>query len=167
LNESGNVECVFGNAQYWVSKAHWDWAVNPNKREGAAFFKDNLLPLQESGRLHLLEEGEQPFEKITLKMYNGHTRGQLIPYINVKAQTVVYMGDFIPTQSNIPIPFIPSVDIEPLISLTEKEIFLKEAVENQYILFFEHDADNECCTVIQSEKGIVPDKSFKINQIEL
>ena len=167
LNKSGNVECVFGNAQYWVSKAHWDWAVNPNKREGAAFFKDNLLPLQESGRLHLLEEGEQPFEKITLKMYNGHTRGQLIPYINVKAQTVVYMGDFIPTQSNIPIPFIPSVDIEPLISLNEKEIFLKEAAENQYILFFEHDADNECCTVIQSEKGIVPDKSFKINQIEL
>ena len=100
-------------------------------------------------------------------MYNGHTRGQLIPYINVKAQTVVYMGDFIPTQSNIPIPFIPSVDIEPLISLNEKEIFLKEAAENQYILFFEHDADNECCTVIQSEKGIVPDKSFKINQIEL
>lgn len=166
-NEDGSIECVFSNARYWVSKAHWEWAINPNKREGAAFFKDNLIPLQDSGRLHLLEDGEQPFGKITLKMYNGHTRGQIIPFIHTKTRTVVYMGDFIPTQSNIPIPFIPSVDIEPLISLSEKEIFLNEALDNQYILFFEHDADNECCTVVNSEKGIVPDKSFRINQIEL
>jgi glyoxylase-like metal-dependent hydrolase (beta-lactamase superfamily II) len=155
-NEDGSIGCVFSNAQYWVSKAHWDWAINPNKREGAAFFKDNLIPLQDSGRLHLLEEGEQPFGKITLKMYNGHTRGQIIPFIHTEKRTVVYLGDLIPIQTNIPIPFIPSVDIEPLISLSEKEIFLKEAVDNQYILFFEHDADNECCTVVSSEKGIIP-----------
>jgi glyoxylase-like metal-dependent hydrolase (beta-lactamase superfamily II) len=166
LNELGTAECSFENAQYWVSKAHWDWAINPNKREGAAFFRDNLLPLQESGRLHLLEEGNQPFEDITLKTYNGHTRGQLIPFIHTQNHIVVYMGDFIPTQSNIPIPFIPSVDIEPLVSISEKEQFLNEAAEKKYILFFEHDADNECCTVIQSEKGVVAEQSFKLNQIE-
>jgi glyoxylase-like metal-dependent hydrolase (beta-lactamase superfamily II) len=166
-DENGNVSCVFENAHYWVSRAHWDWAMNPNKREGAAFFKDNLIPLQESGRLHLLEEGEQPFGQITLKTYNGHTRGQLIPYIQTGKQTVVYMGDFIPTQSNIPVPFIPSVDIEPLVSLLEKEQFLNEAAEKKYILFFEHDAVNECCTVIQSEKGVVADRTFKLNEIEL
>lgn len=166
FNEAGIAECVFRNAQYWVSKAHWDWAINPNKREGAAFFKDNLLPLQESGSLHLLEESMQPFENITLKIYNGHTRGQLIPYIQTKNHTVVYMGDFIPTQTNIPIPYVPSVDIEPLISLAEKEEFLNDAVEKKYILFFEHDAANECCTVKQSEKGVVVDRSFKLNEIE-
>jgi len=166
LNESGIPECVFKNAHYWVSKSHWDWAINPNKREGAAFFKDNLLPLQESGRLHLLEEGMQPFEEITLKIYNGHTRGQIIPYIHTLNQTVVYMGDFIPTQTNIPNPFIPSVDIEPLISLTEKEEFLNEAVDKKYILFFEHDAVNECCTVKHSEKGVVADRSFKLQEIQ-
>jgi glyoxylase-like metal-dependent hydrolase (beta-lactamase superfamily II) len=167
LNESGISECVFKNAQYWVSKSHWDWAINPNKREGAAFFKDNLEPLKESGRLHLLEEGMQPFEEITLKTYNGHTRGQIIPYIHNVNQTVVYMGDFIPTQTNIPIPFVPSVDIEPLISLTEKEEFLNEAVDKKYILFFEHDAANECCTVKYSEKGVVADRSFKLHEIQL
>jgi len=167
INENGEVECVFENADYWVSRAHWDWAINPNKREGAAFFKDNLLPLSYGGRLHLLEDGDQPFDQITLKVFNGHTRGQLIPCIHTPKQTVVYMGDLLPGQSHIPVPFIPSVDIEPLISLSEKEIFLNEAVENQYILFFGHDADIECCTVMNSEKGVVPDQSFKLNQIEL
>ncbi|MDO9254421.1 MAG: MBL fold metallo-hydrolase [Bacteroidales bacterium] len=166
-NESGIPECVFKNAQYWVSQTHWDWAMNPNKREGAAFFKDNLLPLRESGRLHLVEEGTQPFENITLKIYNGHTHGQIIPHIHTANQTVVYMGDFIPTQTNIPIPFVPSVDIEPLVSLKEKEEFLNEAVDKKYILFFEHDAANECCSVKQSEKGVVADRSFKLQDIQL
>jgi glyoxylase-like metal-dependent hydrolase (beta-lactamase superfamily II) len=166
LNAKGEAECVFKNAEYWVSKAHWDWAMHPNKREGAAFFQDNLLPLLESKRLHLLEKGEQPFENITLRMYNGHTRGQLIPFIKFGNSTLVYMADFIPTQSNIPIPFIPSVDIEPLVSLIEKEKFLNEAVENKYFLFFEHDAEIECCTVVQSEKGVVADKDFKLDEID-
>lgn len=167
LDDDGNSVCVFTNANFWVSKSQWDWALNPNKREGAAFFTDNLLPLHASGRLRLLDENEQPFDHITLKVYNGHTQGQIIPYINTAKRTVVYMGDLIPIQSNIPIPFIPSVDIEPLVTLNEKELFLAEAVENKYILFFEHDADNECCTVMNSEKGVVVDKSFKINQTEL
>lgn len=166
-NERGILECVFQNAQYWVSGSQWDWAINPNKREGAAFFKDNLLPLLESGRLHLLEDGMQPFRGITFKIYNGHTRGQIIPFIHTVHQTIVYMADFIPTQTNIPIPFVPSVDIEPLISLTEKEEFLDEAATNKYILFFEHDAKNECCTVKHSEKGVVAARSFKLNEIQL
>jgi len=167
LNESGISECIFKNAQYWVSKPHWDWAMNPNKREGAAFFKDNLEPLLDSGRLHLLEEGMQPFEQITLKIYNGHTRGQIIPFIHAVNHTIVYLGDFIPSQTNIPIPFVASVDVEPLVSLTEKEEFLAEAVRKNYILFFEHDAVNECCTVKQSDKGVIADRSFKLQEIQL
>jgi len=167
INESGLIECVFRNAQYWVSKSQWNWAMNPNKRETAAFFKDNLEPLQESGRLNLLEEEMQPFEQITLKIYNGHTRGQIIPYINAGNHIVVYMGDFIPTLANIPIHYVPPADIEPLISMTEKEEFLKAAVARNYILIFVHDAANECCTVIQSEKGVVADHSFKLHDIEL
>jgi glyoxylase-like metal-dependent hydrolase (beta-lactamase superfamily II) len=166
-NKEGISVCVFENAQYWVSRRHWDWAMNPNKREGAAFFSDNLEPLLESGRLNLLQEGVQPFEDITLKIYNGHTRGQIIPYIHAANHTIVYMGDFIPTQSNIPIPYIPSVDIEPLVTFDEKEQFLNEAASKYYILFFEHDADNECCTVTQSDKGVVADHSFNLHEIEL
>lgn len=167
IDENGETVCVFKNAQYWASKPQWDWAMNPNPREKGAFFKDNLEPLQASGRLHLLEEGMQPFEQITLKVYNGHTRGQIIPFINAGDRTVVYMGDFIPTLANIPIPYVPPADIEPLVSMNEKEEFLKAAAENNYILILVHDAVNECCTVINSEKGVIADHSFKLNEIEL
>jgi glyoxylase-like metal-dependent hydrolase (beta-lactamase superfamily II) len=166
VNGDGNVELVFKKAKYWVSKSHWEWALHPNKREGAAFFKDNLIPLLESGRLNLLDENQQPFENINLRIFNGHTRGQIIPFIHNKGKTLVYLGDFIPTKSNIPIPYIPSVDIEPLISITEKEQFLTEAAANNYILFFEHDATHECCKVIQTEKGVVADSSFYLKDID-
>ena len=166
-DEDGNLACVFHNANYWVSHSHWDWATNPNKREGAAFFADNMNPLMDSGRLHLLEEGEQPFDQVELRTFNGHTRGQIIPFIHAGDQTLVYMGDFIPTKSTIPIPFIPAVDIEPLISLSEEEHFLEEAFEKQYILIFEHDTLNECCKLIKSEKGVVAGPSFTLQEIEL
>lgn len=167
LTDNGTVECVFANAEYWVSATHWNWALFPNKRESAAYFADNFQPLSDSGRLHLLKEGDQPFNSITLNIYNGHTRGQIIPFIHINGKTFVYTADFIPTMANIPIPFVPSVDIEPLISLEEKEKFLKEAVSNKYILIFEHDAEIECCTVTDSEKGIVSDKTFTLSEIEL
>lgn len=164
-DEHGNAVCVFNQAQYWVSETHWNWALNPNKREKAAYFSDNLHPLKQSGRLHLLAEGEQPFKNITLRCYHGHTHGQLIPFITVASRTVVYMGDFIPTLSNLPIPYIPSVDIEPLVSMDEKEAFLNEAADKKYILFFEHDTANECCTVKHSEKGVVADRILKLHDI--
>ena len=167
IDENGKTVCVFKNAEYWVSNSQWNWAINPNQRETAAFFIDNLEPLQASGKLHLIEAGMQPFEQITLKIYNGHTRGQIIPYIITGHHTVVYMSDFIPTLSNIPIPYVPPADIEPLVSMNEKEEFLKVAAEEHYILVFVHDAVNECCTVKKSEKGVVTDQAFKLNDIEL
>lgn len=165
LNIKSISECVFKKAQYYVSETQWEWALHPNKRESAAFFKDNFLPLKDSGRLHLLKENEQPFRNISLRIFNGHTRGQVIPMIHSRNQTIIFLGDFIPTASNIPLPYIPSVDIDPLLSLQEKENFLKEALENKYILFFEHDALFECCTLKQSEKGIILDKTFQLNEI--
>jgi hypothetical protein len=75
------------------------------------------------------------------------------------------MGDLIPTLSNIPIPYVPPADIEPLVSIVEKEEFLKAAAEKNYILIFVHDAANECCTVIHSEKGVVADRSFKLKEV--
>lgn len=157
--------CTFPNALYWVSELHWNWALNPNKREAAAYFHDNLFPLRDSGRLRLLKENEQPFDGIFLKKFFGHTEGQLIPFITYKGKTLVFLADFIPTSFNISLAYIPSVDIQPLITLNEKELFLQEAVENGYILVFEHDFYFECATLIRNEKGIVIDKTFNVNDI--
>ncbi len=165
LNDRGEPELVFKNATFHVSKEHWNWANNPNKREIGSFFQLNLKPLADSGKLKLIEEAGQFTNNIEFRMVNGHTQGQLIPIINFKDTTLVFMGDFIPMAANIPLPFIPSVDIQPLLSLIEKEAFLSVAADKEYYLIFEHDYYIECCTVIQTEKGVRMDKSFTLNEI--
>lgn len=164
-DSSGKAEPLFPNATFWCSKTQWEWAINPNKREGASYFTNNLLPLLNSGRLRLIESGGKFFTGINLKIINGHTMGHLVPLIDTTYGTVVYMGDFIATAANIPIPYIPAVDIQPLVSMDEKSTFLREAIQNKYILFFEHDYFNECCTVIETPKGFSAGNKFRLADI--
>lgn len=164
-DDSGSSVPLFPAASFICSRAQWEWAWNPNKREGAAFFRDNLIPLEQSGRLRLIDSPTELCPGLRLELFNGHTRGQIIPYISYKDRTIIYMADFIPTAFNIPMPYIPSVDIEPLVTLQEKEVFLKEAATNNYILFFEHDHYTECCTVIETEKGFRMDSTLPLSTV--
>lgn len=158
-------EPAFPNADYWVSKPQWEWATSPNAREKASFLKENILPIAESGRLKLFENAFTLIPGVEIRIYNGHTMGQAIPFIKYRGRTVVYMADTIPTSAHIPLPYIMSYDTQPLISLQEKEEFLSEAVIGSYILFFEHDYFNECCTISQTEKGFKADQRGSLQEI--
>ena len=89
----------------------------------------------------------------------------MLPQIQYKGKTIVYMADLLPSAGHIPIPYVMAYDMFPLTTLNEKKSFLKEAVENNYILFFEHDPVNECCNLQQTEKGIRPKDFFKLEDI--
>jgi hypothetical protein len=89
----------------------------------------------------------------------------MLPQINYKGRTVVFMADLLPSAGHIPLPYVMGYDMFPLTTLNEKKSFLDEAVENDFILFFEHDRVHECCTVKNSEKGIRPNHYFKLNEI--
>jgi len=164
----------FPNAVFWSNREHWDWAVNPNEREKASFLKENILPIEESGKLKLIEVakgnenklGEVTFsENISVRFVNGHTQAMMLPQINYNGKTIVFMADLLPSAGHIPIPYIMAYDMQPLLSLQEKRSFLNEAIANDYILFFEHDKDHECCTLQQTERGIRPKKFFKLEEI--
>jgi len=150
---------TFINATYWIGKQHWELSINPNKREKASFLKENFVPLHDAGKVKFIETDTEIYPDFSVKLYFGHTTGQVIPFINFNGKTLVYMADLIPSTIHIPLPYIMSYDTSPLITLSEKESFLKEAVKNNYILFFEHDIFNECCTVQNTEKGIRIDKA--------
>src|SRR5688572_28098024 len=164
----------FPKAQFWSNKEHWDWAVHPNEREKASFLKENILPIQESGQLKFVEVadvedgrlGTTVFdENISVRFVNGHTQAMMLPQVNYNGKTVVFMADLLPSQGHIPLPYIMGYDMFPLTTLNEKKSFLKEAVENEYILFFEHDPVYECCTLHNTAKGIRPDKFFRLEEI--
>ena len=162
---SGKSVPLFRNASYWCSQAQWEWAMNPNKREGAAYFYDNLQPLFKTGRLKFIHEQEDWLPGISFRIMNGHTMGQLIPIIDYNDLKLVFVADFIPTTAHIPISYVPSVDIQPLVTMSEKEIFLEEAADNGYVLVFQHDAYNECCTVKRTEKGVTIKSTFTFSEL--
>jgi len=155
---------AFKNATYWVSKAQWEWAVHPNNREKASFLKENIIPIQESGQLNIVEEEGELFPGFLVKIFNGHTDGQLIPHIKYKGKTLVFMGDLLPSVAHIPMPWIMAYDTRPLLTLDEKKAFFDDAVANEYTLFFEHDLYNECCNIKQTEKGIRLNETFTLDQ---
>ncbi len=155
-------ELAFPNATYWTSKKQYDWAVNPNRREKASFLKENISPIKESGKLKLIEDEGEFIPNITLKLYNGHTDGQVIPHININGKTVVFMADLLPATAHIPMPWIMAYDTRPLMTLKDKERFFSDALENNYILFFEHDIYNEACTLKDTPKGARVEKAGKL-----
>lgn len=160
--DKSGFELTFPNATYWTSKKQYNWAVNPNRREKASFLKENILPIEESGHLKLIEDEGEYIPGIVFKMYNGHTDGQVIPHIKVNGKTIVYMADLMPSVAHIPMPWIMSYDTRPLQTLKDRERFYKEAFENDYILFFEHDLYHEACTIEETPKGPTVAKTGKL-----
>jgi glyoxylase-like metal-dependent hydrolase (beta-lactamase superfamily II) len=174
IRENDKLVPAFKNAIYWSNKEHWDWAVFPNEREKASFLKENILPIEESGQLKFVDAsgsingqlGQTSFtENISIRFVSGHTESMMLPQIKYNGKTIVYMADLLPSAGHIPLPYVMAYDMFPLTTLNEKKSFLKEAVENNYILFFEHDPVYECCNLQQTEKGVKPKDFFKLEEI--
>ncbi|CAM3339981.1 MBL fold metallo-hydrolase [Aequorivita lipolytica] len=162
-------EPAFKNATYWSNKEHWQWATEPNRREQASFLKENIMPMQESGQLKFVNQPSSDFaEAIELDFgilyVDGHTDKQMIPHINYKGKTLVFMADLLPTAGHLPLPFVMGYDTRPLLTLPEKEKFLNKAADNNFYLFLEHDAHNPIITVKNTDKGVRLNETFSLNE---
>jgi glyoxylase-like metal-dependent hydrolase (beta-lactamase superfamily II) len=147
-------ELTFPNATYWTSRQQFDWATQPNRREQASFLKENILPIEESGQLKLIESEGEHLPNIEFKLFDGHTGGQVIPHIRYNGKTVVFMADLMPSTAHIPMPWIMAYDTRPLKTLKDRKRFYSEALKGDYVLFFEHDLYHEAGTVHDTEKGV-------------
>ena len=163
------LEPTFKNATYWSNEQHWKWATEPNKREKASFLSENILPIEESGQLkYVKRESQFPSiftNSIDFLFMDGHTESMMLPKIQYKDKTIVFMADLLPSVGHLPLPYIMGYDTRPLLTLDEKEKFLSEACKNEYILFFQHDFINECCTLQQTDRGIRVKDVFKLKEI--
>ncbi|MBW7847253.1 MAG: MBL fold metallo-hydrolase [Bacteroidales bacterium] len=158
-------ELAFPNATYWTSKRQFDWATHPNRREEASFLKENIMPIYESGKLRLIETEGEYIPNITFKLFDGHTEGQLIPYIRYNGRVIAFMADLLPSTAHIPMPWIMAYDTKPLVTLKDKERFYDDALAGDFVLFFEHDLYNEACTLHQTPKGVRVKQSGKLAEL--
>jgi glyoxylase-like metal-dependent hydrolase (beta-lactamase superfamily II) len=160
------LELAFPKAQYWSNADHWQWATQPNPREKASFLKENIFPMQESGHLKFVDiHAPSPFSSFDIQYVSGHTDKMMIPMIRYKNKVICFMADLLPSVGHIPLPYVMGYDTRPLITLEEKERFLNEAATHGYVLFLEHDPENECCTVKHTEKGVRLDQTFRLAEI--
>lgn len=177
VREGDRLVSNFKNATVWSNEEHWQWAVHPNDREKASFLKENILPIQESGQLKFIPipNRENPLQQlasakftdsISIRIADGHTRAMMLPQIQYKGRTLVFMADLLPSQGHIPLPYVMGYDMFPMTTLQEKKLFLEEAVDNNYILFFEHDPKVECCTLQRTDKGIRPKDFFSLDSLQ-
>ena len=162
-------EPVFKNAHYWSTEQHWKWATEPNQREKASFLKENILPIQESGQLKFVERNgdftKNVFNNFDVLFVDGHTDSMMIPHIHYQGKTLVFMADLLPSVGHIPLPYVMGYDTRPLITLEEKGQFLTKAVDNELILFLEHDIMNECATLQHTEKGVRLKDTFRFKDL--
>lgn len=167
IRQGEKLKPAFANATYWSNEKHWLWATEPNAREKASFLKENILPLNESGQLQFIKEETNHLwkENIHIGFAYGHTDAMMLPKITYKGKTIVYMADLLPSIGHIPLPYVMAYDMFPLKTLAEKQAFLEEAVNQNYILYLEHDPVNECCTLQRTEKGIRVDQTFNLADI--
>ena len=170
-NFSGNgFEEVFKNAVFWTNRDHWDWALNPNKREVASFLKENLLPIEQSGRLKFVsaKSGIISFASelgFDIFYADGHTEKQMIPIISYKGQKIAFTADLVPTAGHVPLPYVMGYDIRPLTTLKEKDFFLNYAVDNNILLCLEHDSVNEILSLKKTDKGVRINNLLKCNDV--
>lgn len=160
---------AFKNATFWSNEKHWQWATVPNAREKASFLSENILPIQESGQLKFIERTgnftENVFNDFGVLFVDGHTESQMIPHIQYKGRTLVFMADLLPSVGHIPVPYVMGYDTRPLITLDEKSKFLKRAADENFVLFLEHDGVNQCCTLQNTEKGIRLHETFNLDEL--
>ncbi|MDR2010860.1 MAG: MBL fold metallo-hydrolase [Bacteroidales bacterium] len=166
-NTTGNLELTFPNAIHHISSSQWDNALNPNYREKSSYLKENFELLSDSGKLKLTDKNTYISENIELRIFNGHTSGLMLPVIHTESRTLFFAGDLIPAKASIPLAWISAYDVFPLTSIEEKNKLLQEAVINNWVLLFQHDYYNECCTLQKTDRGIRVQETFSFEEFAL
>ncbi|MFI5252288.1 MAG: MBL fold metallo-hydrolase [Bacteroidota bacterium] len=153
FRENGKLAPTFPRAKYYVQKAHWENALAPTEKDRGSFMVDDFMPLMKEGILHFIDGEKEIFDNISVVVTNGHTSSQQLPLISDGITTMLYCCDLFPTTSHIPLPYIMAYDCRPLITLEDKKRILRRAVNESWILFFEHDPRTVAGKAASHEKG--------------
>ena len=136
---SGAVRPRFPNARYLANQGEWQDANHPHERNRASYFAENYVPLHEAGVLDLLPDDAEVSPGIRVRRTGGHTRFHQMVYLESGGKTAVFAADLMPTTAHVEVPWIMAYDLYPMETLEFKRAFVREAIEREYIVLFEHD----------------------------
>jgi len=136
----GKLEVTFPKARYVVKRGEYDYATHTNERTAASYFERNYAPLEVSKQIDFVSREKEIVKGIRVVPTPGHTPFHQSVLIESAGERAFYLGDLVPTHAHLPLPWIMGYDVEPLITLETKRRILKQAVDEQWLLIFEHDA---------------------------
>jgi glyoxylase-like metal-dependent hydrolase (beta-lactamase superfamily II) len=139
--DAGTAVPAFPRARYVVRRAEWDDATHPHERNRASYMPDDFLPLREAGLLDLMPEDGSVVPGVRVVRTGGHTMHHQMVVIESGGRTAVFVADLIPTTAHIEGPWIMAYDLYPMDTLSFKRAFVREAIEREYLIFFEHDPE--------------------------
>jgi glyoxylase-like metal-dependent hydrolase (beta-lactamase superfamily II) len=137
--EDGTIAPRFPHARYAIDRGEWDDATHPHERNRASYFAENYVPLHDAGVVDFTAGNGEVMPGVRLRRTGGHTRCHQVVYIESGGRTAVFTADLIPTTAHVDVPWIMAYDLYPMETLEFKRAFVKEAVEREYLIFFEHD----------------------------
>ena len=162
--DDGRIVPTFPNAKYWVTKEHWELANHPSQKDSGSFIEHDWKVLAENGMIETVN-GNEPFIKgIDSYITQGHTAGLLHPMISDGTKTLFYGADIFPLAAHISIPWVMAYDVQPVVTMKEKEILLPKMQDEEWILFLEHDPKIQACTVHQDGKHFKMNESVLISE---
>ncbi len=138
-DESGAIVPRFPNARYVINAGEWEDATHPHERNRASYFDENYLPLQEAGVVDFTYGDEEIVPGVRVRRTGGHTRWHQLVHLESGGRTAVFTADLMPTTAHVDLPWIMGYDLFPMETLEFKRAFLREAIEREYVIFFEHD----------------------------
>ena len=140
-DESGIVRPTFPDARYVVRAAEWDDATHPHERNRASYLQEDFVPLKAAGVVDLFQADQEIMPGVRVEWTGGHARSHQVIYIESGGKTAVFVADMIPTAAHIDEPWIMGYDLYPMDTLAFKRGFIREAIDREYLIFFEHDPD--------------------------
>jgi glyoxylase-like metal-dependent hydrolase (beta-lactamase superfamily II) len=141
FDESGTVVPAFPNARYVINRGEWEDATHPHERNRASYFAENFVPLRDAGVVDFSEDDATIADGVRVRRTGGHTRFHQIVYIESEGRTAVFAADLMPTRAHVDAPWIMGYDLYPMETLEFKRAFVREAIDREYLIFFEHDPE--------------------------
>ena len=165
FDDKNELAYTFPNATYHINQRHWQTAIQPNAREKASFLAENIQPLQQSDKLHLIDDDYQFEDNFSTYVVNGHTIGQQLPMLKDNDRTFLYVADLLPTHVHLPVPWVMGYDMYPTKTLLEKERFLNQASENNWFIYLQHDLDKEMITIQKHGNKVSVGQTLTLNDL--
>ena len=161
--KSGEVVPTFPNAKYWISEENWKLANHPSQKDAGSFIEHDWKVLAENQMIEIID-GREPFiEGIDTIVTHGHTPGLLHPIVSDGSNKLFYGADIFPMVAHIPIPWVMAYDVQPVVTMEEKQKLLQKMEQEDWILFFEHDPHVQACTVHKDGKHYKLNKRIQIS----